>query len=56
VRRTTVRPTFLPPNDPRYAQTEPPHWGQGEVQGTRSGEMMDPWRGFYANVRSKDGG
>lgn len=57
---TTVRrrPTFISPNDPRYPQAEPPHAGRAEVEGTRSGEVMDgyPQRGFYASMRSKEGG
>ena len=26
--RTTRRPLIISSNDPRYAQTEPPHWGE----------------------------
>jgi len=56
--RTTRRPLIISPNDPRYAQTEPPHWGEPEVQGARSGEVLytpPSQRGFYANVRSREG-
>jgi hypothetical protein len=55
--RTTRRPLIISPNDPRYAQTEPTHWGIGEVQGDKSGEVLytPPPRGFYANVRSREG-
>jgi hypothetical protein len=56
VRRTRVRPIVISPNDPRYALTEPPHGGQAEVEGARSGEMLyqSPRPGFYGNVRSKE--
>jgi hypothetical protein len=55
--RTTRRPLIISPNDPRYAQTEPDHWGMAEVQGEKSGEVLytPPPRGFYANVRSREG-
>jgi hypothetical protein len=53
--RTTVRAPVISPNDPRYAQTEPPHWGQPEEQGWRSGELLYP-HGFYGPVRSKESG
>ncbi len=56
--RTTRRPLIISPNDPRYAQTEPPHWGEPEVQGARSGEILytpPQQRAFYANVRSREG-
>jgi len=54
--RRILRPTFVSPNDPRYAQTEPNHWGEAPVQGTSSMEMLPPSHGFYAGIRSKEAG
>jgi hypothetical protein len=54
--RRILRPTFVSPNDPRYAQTEPDHWGEAPVQGTSSTEMLPPSRGFYAGIRSMEAG
>ncbi len=50
-----VRPLFISPNEPRYAQAEPPHGGEPPVQGANSGERYYPEHGFYATLRSKDG-
>jgi hypothetical protein len=60
--RTTLRRrtglSMISPNDPRYGLSDPPHGGLAEPQGARSGELIHAWppRGFYANVRSRDGG
>lgn len=54
--RHVFRPTFISPNDPRYADAEPPHGGEPVVQGTHSVETLPPPRGFYAGIRSKEGG
>ncbi|HUA55298.1 MAG TPA: hypothetical protein VMB81_24160 [Candidatus Sulfotelmatobacter sp.] len=51
-----LRPTFISPNDPRYAEDEPPHWGEPAAQGTHSAEMLPPSHGFYAKIRNKDAG
>jgi hypothetical protein len=49
--RVSVAPAFISPNDPRYAQTEPPHAGQPPEEGWRSAELRNG-RGFYGQIRS----